>query len=185
MKVDFYYLNNIIMEREMRVVCETPVWSQRDFLVLENRIKDTLERYGKKRTALLPCLEVIQETAGYITPDSVSYLRDALDIPAADIYNVASFYSLLTTTLQGKYIVRTCNSLSCHINGAASILQSVENELGIRAGKTTPDKQFSLEVVPCLGLCDQAPAMMINDKIYGFLTEKSIKRIFDSLRDNG
>jgi NADH-quinone oxidoreductase subunit E len=151
----------------------------------KTRVERILDRYGRDIKALLPCLETIQETSGYITPESVTYLRDVLNIPAANIYSVATFYGLLTTRQQGKYVVRLCNSLSCKLNSANSILQVVEDELNIKHGETTEDNRITLEVVACLGLCDKAPAMMINDKIYGPLTKNAVMRIIADLKENG
>jgi NADH-quinone oxidoreductase E subunit len=148
------------------------------------RIGETLDKYGRDTVAILPCLEIIQEASGYITPKSVKYLAEALNLPAARIYSVASFYGMLTTRKQGKYVVRLCNSLVCDVNSSYSVLQTVESELGIKSGETTPDNNFTLEVVPCLGLCDKAPAMMVNDKIYGFLTEEKVKKIFLDLMED-
>jgi NADH-quinone oxidoreductase subunit E len=151
----------------------------------KTQIERTLDQYGRDIKVLLPCLETIQETSGYITPESVTYLRDVLNIPAANIYSVATFYGMLTTRQQGKYVVRLCDSLSCKLNSANSILQVVEDELNIKHGETTEDNRITLEVVACLGLCDKAPAMMINDKIYGPLTKDAVMRIITDLKENG
>jgi NADH-quinone oxidoreductase E subunit len=148
------------------------------------KLEETLDRYGKDKIALLPCLETIQETSGYIPQAAVRYLSAILDIPVSRIYSVASFYSMLTTIKQGKYVVRVCKSLACDLNSSQDLLPVVENELGIKHGETTEDNLFTLEAVACLGLCDRAPAMMINDKIYGPLTEENIKRIFAGLKVN-
>jgi NADH-quinone oxidoreductase subunit E len=151
----------------------------------KTKIDRLLDQHGRDTKALLPCLETIQETSGYITPESVTYLRDVLNIPAANIYSVATFYGMLTTRQQGKYVVRLCDSLSCKLNSADSILQVVEDELNIKHGETTEDNRITLEVVACLGLCDKAPAMMINDKIYGPLTIDGVKHIIADLKENG
>ena len=92
---------------------------------------------------------------------------------------------MLTTRKEGKYLIRMCDSLPCELNAARSILCCVESELGISRGETTPDGLFTLKVVPCLGLCDRAPGMMINQKALGPLTEESVKTILDTLREQG
>jgi NADH-quinone oxidoreductase E subunit len=147
----------------------------------EAKVGEVTEQRGKLRTALLPCLEAIQEVSGYIPQEAISYLRETLDVPAVDIYGVISFYGMLTTREQGKYVIRLCNSLPCFLNGSDTLLSAVEREAKIKAGETSPDKKFTLEVVPCLGLCDKAPAMMINDKTYGNLTEKTVREIIAGL----
>jgi len=147
----------------------------------EAKVGEVTEQRGKLRTALLPCLEAIQEVSGYIPQEAVSYLRETLDVPAVDIYGVITFYGMLTTREQGKYVIRLCNSLPCHLNESAGILRVVEDELGIKAGETSPDKKFTLEAVACLGLCDKAPAMMINDKTYENLTGETVREIIAGL----
>jgi len=148
----------------------------------EAKVGEVTKQRGKSRTALLSCLEAIQEVSGYIPQEAVSYLRETLDVPVIDIYGVITFYGMLTTREQGKYVIRLCNSLPCHLNGSAGMLGVVEDELGMKAGETSPDKKFTLEAVACLGLCDKAPAMMINDKTYENLTEKTVREIIAGLR---
>jgi len=89
---------------------------------------------------------------------------------------------MLTTEEQGKYVIRICDSLPCYLNKSDGVLGIIEKELGIEAGETSADRKFTLEVVPCLGLCDKAPAMMVNDRIYGNLTKQSVKKIIAELK---
>jgi NADH-quinone oxidoreductase E subunit len=145
-------------------------------------VDEVIKQRGKSREALLSCLEATQETCGYIPQEVVSYLSDNLDVPPVDIYGVITFYGMLTTKEQGKYVIRLCDSLPCYLNSSEEMLGVVEKELGVKSGETSPDKKFTLEVVPCLGLCDKAPAMMINDKIYGNLTKETAKQIIAELR---
>ena len=112
----------------------------------------------------------------------ISYLRENLDVPSVDIYGVITFYGMLTSKEQGKYVIRLCDSLPCRLNNSEDILKVIEGELGIKAGGTSPDKKFTLEVVPCLGLCDIAPAMMINDKNYGDLNKEAPQKILAGLK---
>jgi NADH-quinone oxidoreductase subunit E len=149
----------------------------------KTRIDEAFDRYGGKREALLPCLKIVQESSGYITRDAANYLSEIFCIPVTKISSIASFYGMLTPKRQGKYVVRVCNSLACFINADQNILEYLERELGIKDGQTTSDHKFTLEAVPCLGLCDQSPAMMINDQVYGFLTGQKIHRIINSLKD--
>jgi len=145
-------------------------------------VDEIIKERGKSRETLLPCLKAIQEVSGYVPQEAVSYLRENLDIPSIDIYGVITFYGMLTTKEQGKYVIRLCDSLPCHLNNSEEMVGVIERELRIKSGGTSPDKKFTLEVVPCLGLCDKAPAMMINDKIYENLTEETAKKIIAELR---
>ena len=145
-------------------------------------VDEVIKRRGKSRETLLPCLEAIQEVSGYIPQEAISYLRENLDVPSIDIYGVITFYGMLTTKEQGRHVIRLCNSLPCHLNKSEEMLEVIERELGIKAGGTSSDKKFTLETVACLGLCDKAPAMMINDKIYENLTEETAKKIIVELK---
>ncbi|MCD6452754.1 MAG: NADH-quinone oxidoreductase subunit NuoE [Dehalococcoidales bacterium] len=145
------------------------------------KVDDIITQQGRVKEVLLPCLGAIQEVSGYIPQPAISYLQECLDVPSVDIYGVITFYGMLTTKQQGKYVIRLCNSLPCHLNKSENILRVVERKLGIKAGETSPDGKFTLETVACLGLCDKAPAMMINDKSYGNLTEATTQEILAEL----
>lgn len=149
--------------------------------IWKTKVDEVLKERGKSKEALLPCLEVIQKACGHIPQEAITYLRENLDVPSIDIYGVITFYGMLTTEEQGKYVIRICDSLPCYLNKSDGVLGVIEKELRIEAGETSADRKFTLEVVPCLGLCDKAPAMMINDKIYGNLTEQSVKKIIAEL----
>nr|CBH37508.1 putative Fe-only hydrogenase [uncultured archaeon] len=140
-------------------------------------VDEIINDIGKSEAALLQCLEAVQRDVGYITQDAITYLRDELDVPSVEIYGVMTFYGMLTAEQQGKYVIRVCNSLPCYLNGSKMIIETLENELGIKSGETAEDANFTLETVACLGLCDNAPAMIINREIYGNLTEEKVKEI--------
>ena len=150
--------------------------------VWRTKVDEIMESRGESKETLLPCLEVIQEACGHIPQEAITYLREKLDVPSVDIYGVITFYGMLTTSEQGKYVIRICDSLPCYLNKSDGVLGVIEKELEIKAGETSADRKFTLEVVPCLGLCDKAPAMMVNDRIYGNLTEQSVKKIIAELK---
>ncbi len=148
----------------------------------QSQVDDVIDQRGANRAALLPCLVAVQAAAGYVPLETISHLRERLGAPTIEIYGVISFYGMLTSEEQGRYVIRICDSLNCHLNSAPDIRRAVEIELGLKDGETLPDKSFSLEVVPCLGLCDLAPAMMVNDEIYGNLTETRVRDILMDLK---
>lgn len=150
----------------------------------EEKINQTIKKYGEERDALLPCLVSLQKEFGYISEEAIFYLRDKLKIASTDIYSVITFYGMFTVKKQPQYVIRVCNSLPCFLKGSRNILDILEKELGIKAGEKSSDDKFSLEVVGCLGLCDQAPALMVNEKIYGNLTEEKIKELIKNLKEN-
>jgi len=136
----------------------------------------------RKDNLLLPMLQAIQAKFGCISEANAHYLAKKTGIPFSKIYGVITFYEMLYTESKGKYIIRICNSPSCYLNGSLKLIEFLESLLKIKSGETTKDKKFSLEIVSCLGCCDKAPAMMINDKVYGNLDENKIKKIIFGLK---
>jgi len=130
---------------------------------------------------LLSLLEQVQDRHGYLPEELVNELAESLDIPVSEVYGVASFYSFLSTKPLGKNVIRICNSVPCYLKNSQSILATVEEELGIKPGETTEDGKFSLQLTNCIGACDQAPAMMINHKLYVDLTPMKIRDILKRL----
>lgn len=143
----------------------------------EKQFEKILAEYNNEKEAILPCFHIAKEKCGVISEEMVSFLAKRVNLPKVEVYSVASFYSMFGFKEQGKYTVRVCVSLPCWLKGSKLILETLEKELNIKEGEGTPDKKFTIEAVSCLGLCDQAPAMMVNEKIYGDLTPKKIKEI--------
>jgi NADH-quinone oxidoreductase subunit E len=135
----------------------------------------------KKRT-LLSILEEVQKEFGYLPKSVLKDISKKLKIPLSKIYGMSTFYFLFSVKREGKNIIRVCNSPSCYINGSLNVLKFLKKQLKINVGQTTKDRKFSLELTPCIGCCDKAPAMMVNDKIYGNLTEEKIKKILKKLK---
>jgi NADH-quinone oxidoreductase E subunit len=130
---------------------------------------------------LLSLLEQVQDRHGYLPEELVNELAESLDMSVGEVYGVASFYSFLSTKPLGKNVIRICNSVPCYLKNSQSILATVEEELGIKPGETTEDGKFSLQLTNCIGACDQAPAMMINHKLYVDLTPMKIRDILKRL----
>lgn len=131
---------------------------------------------------LLPKLIEEQKKEGYISEKAIKRISDETNIPVSRVYATTSFYSQLHTKKQGKYVIEICNSPSCYLNDSLNVIKFIEKELKIRSGETTKDKLFSLHICSCIGCCDKSPAMMINKKVYGKLTEEKIKKILAKLK---
>ncbi|PUU90926.1 NADH-quinone oxidoreductase subunit NuoE [Halanaerobium sp.] len=116
--------------------------------------------------SLLEKLHEVQSTYGYIPETVIKELAEKYQLPRANIYGVISFYSMFYTEPTGKYIIRICDSISCHLNQSESVLKAVKSYLNLESHQTTKDKKFTLEVVECLGHCGEGPVMMVNNKIY-------------------
>lgn len=141
-----------------------------------------LDEYHNQREALLPCLYAAQEECGYLSEEIISFLAEKLNLSRVEVYSVATFYSLFNLKEIGKYVIRICVSLPCYLRGSKEILEKLKDELNITAGQTTPDKKFTIEAVSCLGMCDKAPVMIINEAVYGNLTPQKIKEIINQYR---
>ncbi|OIO61503.1 hypothetical protein COY26_04730 [Candidatus Woesearchaeota archaeon CG_4_10_14_0_2_um_filter_33_10] len=136
----------------------------------------------RKDNFLLPMLQAIQAKFGYVSETNAHYLSRKTGIPFSKIYGVITFYEMLYTEKKGKYIIRICNSPSCYLNCSLNLIKFLESSLKIKSGETTKNKKFSLEIVSCIGCCDKAPAMIINNKVYGNLDENKIKKIISGLK---
>lgn len=150
---------------------------------IENFKKDLI-RKRKQAGALIPLLQSAQESYGYIPEKAIHYISEVVDVPAADIYGVITFYSQFRLKPLGKYVVRVCEGTACHVNGAKSILNILREELGVGVGETTADGLFTLQSVACLGCCSLAPVIMVNDDTHGNLTAKALKNVIKSYREN-
>lgn len=140
------------------------------------------ERYPKEHRYTLAMLQDLQKEYGYIPKEKLLELSQYLDIPLSKLYSMATFYKALSLTPKGKNTIKVCDGTACHIRSSKSLLDEIENSLGIKPGETTKDGKFSLEVVNCLGSCAIAPVMVINDKYYGKLTSSKVREI---LREYG
>lgn len=141
-----------------------------------------IDRYGRDSGKLIPILQETQRVYGYLSEEAMRQVADALDLPLGKVFGVATFYSLFATAPKGKHIVRLCESAPCHVRGAEEICAALRNELGVAPGETTADGLFTLEYTSCLGVCGVAPAIMIDDVVFGNLTPERIGEIIAEYR---
>jgi len=142
-----------------------------------------LAKYPVKRSAILPLMFIVQrERGGYLDPPGVAYLADRLGVRITDIWEVATFYSMINTEPVGKYHLQICKTLSCRIMGEPKITERACSRLGIKPGETTADGQFSVSLVECLGSCGTAPMMQLGFDYYENLTEEKVDEIIDKCR---
>jgi len=144
-------------------------------------LDEILDKYRDQRGTVIPVLQQAQEVFGYLPREVLEDISRKMRIPLSDLYGVATFYSQFYLTRRGKHIIRCCDGTACHVRGAARIIETMENELGIKAGETTPDYMFTLEVVYCLGSCGLAPVAVINDQVVGHLTPPRLLEIIKEL----
>ncbi len=147
-----------------------------------NELQEILLKYGKDRTQLLPILVEINNYFGHIDSNSIIEVSRYTGVPIGEIHGVITFYSFLGQKKRGKFVIRLCRTISCDIAGKEQIVRVLEKELGIRFGETTEDGMFSLEYTNCIGMCNNPPAMLINEKAYGGLTPERVVEILDSFK---
>jgi NADH-quinone oxidoreductase subunit E len=140
-----------------------------------------IEKYPRKRSAILPLLYVAQREFGHITPEAEEMVGEMLDLSPAEVSGVVSFYTMFNRQPVGKYLVQVCRTLSCALMGADDLASHLERKLGIHFGETTPDGRFTLRSVECLASCGTAPVVQINDDYHENLTSQQLDRLLDGL----
>ena len=148
---------------------------------VEAEIDRHLAKYPVKRSAILPLMFIVQRERGYLDPAGVLYLTNRLSLRITDIWEVATFYSMIYTEPVGKYHIQICKTLSCKIRGAGTITEHCANKLGIKPGEMTTDGRFSLAEVECLGSCGTAPMFQINFDYHEDLTPAKVDQILEAL----
>jgi len=146
--------------------------------------QEIFARFRPDKANLLPILHALQDNhpQNYLTEESLRAAARHIRVNLSWVYGVAGYYSMFSLEPRGRYIIRVCNSPVCHMMGSSGLIETLGSILGINTGKTTPDGLFTVEEAECLGICDVAPAMMVNRKVYGNLTRKSLETIIDELR---
>lgn len=149
----------------------------------ENVLK-AVQEAGNSKDKLIEVLIKVQESSpeNFVTEAQLEEISSELGISLSKVYGVASFYSMLSTEKRGKYVVQICNSGPCYVQGSDNIVKIFEEELGIQMGEVTDDGLFSLEFTSCIGACDIAPAVKINEDVHGNLDRNKINQIISQLR---
>jgi NADH:ubiquinone oxidoreductase subunit E len=129
------------------------------------------------RDQLLPLLQSIQKRKGFISDADMQNVADQLGIHPVEVYSVVTFYSFLSVRKKGKHVIRISNCMPAELKGSKRIIKEFEKELKIKVGETTKDNKFTLEMTGCLGMCDQSPAIMVDDTLIGKVTPAKVKEI--------
>lgn len=145
---------------------------------------EIFSKFGNDKSDILTLLHTLQDNhpQNYLTEEALKAVAKHLKVNLSWIYGVAGYYSMFSLVPRGRYIIRVCNSPVCNMMGSDGIIDMLCKILGIKAGETTSDRLFTIEEAECLGICDAAPAMMINQTVYGNLTPESISAIIDELK---
>ncbi len=148
------------------------------------QVRDIISSYNAEKEKLLSILLDIQEASGknYIAEEWARVVSDELDIPLVKIYDVITFYAMLSEEPRGKYIIEICKSTPCHVLERGRITDIFEDLLNIKMGETTPDGMFTLQYTACVGACDIGPVAKIGNTVYGNLNREKIVEIINSYR---
>ncbi len=145
------------------------------------RARELIALYPRTRSALIPLLHVAQEQEGWLTPDVMGDVAELLELDPAEVYGTASFYDMLFTSPVGRHLVSVCTNLACLLNGGEELLHHAEERLGVPAGGTTADGEFTLEEVECIAFCGAAPCLAVNWRFFGNVSNDDFDRLVDDL----
>ena len=146
-------------------------------------IEKVISKYSNSgRDSLIPLLQEIQEETGYISEEAIVKIGKQLKLPTSKIYGVATFYNQFRFEPRGKYHVQVCRGTACHVLGSLTVLQELEKTIKAKAGQTTRDGMFSIEVVACIGACGLAPVICVNGTFHANVNAQSIKEIIETYR---
>jgi len=143
-------------------------------------IEHEMHHYEDPRAASIEALKIVQKARGWVPDGACDAIGAILGIPASDVEGVATFYSQIFRVPVGRHIIRVCDSMTCYIGGHESVLDSIKNEIGIEPGQTTADNRFTLIPVCCLGNCDKAPALMIDDDTFGDVQPGGVAQLLEA-----
>jgi NADH-quinone oxidoreductase subunit E len=148
----------------------------------EEGVAAAIKACGTERTSLLPVLQKVASKDRFLSEENLVQIARAFHTSAAEVYSVASFYSLLETKARGKFIIRVCRTISCSMSGKSEIVEKLKKVLGIDIGETTPDNKFTLLETNCMGWCADGPSMLVNDTVHSHLTPEKVVEIIQDYR---
>ena len=146
------------------------------------QIERIIDGYRGQKWALIPLLHEAQRFLGYIPPETIPSIASGLGLFPSQVQGVITFYEQFYTTPRGKNVVRVCRGTACHVRGGKTILKLVKQQLGVDEGETTPDYNYTLETVACIGVCALAPNLVINKQTHGHMNPKKVSQLFGRSR---
>lgn len=161
-----------------QAVLERPTGQHGSFV----RVQEIIEECGVSESALIPILQRVQDEYRYLPEEILSYVATVLDISPASVCGVATFYAQFSLEPKGKHVVRVCDGTACHVRDNRALIESVRKRLKISAKEhTSKDNMYTLEIVNCIGACALAPAVVVDDRVYGQMTGEKILKLFNQL----
>ena len=148
-----------------------------DSSAIKRAVKDAFSKHGAGIDELIPVLNDINRTLGYLPAQALQEVSTTLRVPKSQLFSVASFYQMLSTKPRGKHVIQFCESAPCHVVGGREVWDAVSDHLKIEDGQTTPDGMWTLVTVSCLGVCGVGPVMVVDDDMYGNVTPAQVPEI--------
>jgi NADH-quinone oxidoreductase E subunit len=145
------------------------------------RMREIVARYPSPRSGMLPCLHLAQEAEGYVSPDGVVAVAEAVGVKADEVESVVTFYSMYHQQPIGRQVIKVCTSISCYLRGCDDLLAHLEERLGVARNQTTPDGRYTLQAVECLAACGMAPALQVNDQFVENVSLSDADSLLDRL----
>ena len=150
-----------------------------------DKMQEIFSKHAGERQELIPILQETQAKFRYLPAAAMKEISGFLRVPESTVYGVSTFYAQFKLTPLGKKIIRVCRGTACHVRGAGKVLSELEKQLGIKAGETTEDLEYTLETVACIGACALAPTMTIDNETYGKMTAKKVTEVLgDGSKDH-
>jgi len=147
-----------------------------------SKVDAIIETYSYEKSALIAILQDIENLYNYLPAWALRYVSEKLSVPMIQVYGVASFYDAFHLTPRGKHLIRVCLGTACYLRGSARVLEAVERELGVKDGETTPDLEFSIQSVRCLGACALAPLMIIDERYFDKMAPTKVSRVLKQVQ---
>jgi len=164
------------------VAQDTQVLSAGQEATVEERLNEILSSSQGKEEELIPILQQVQQVFGYLPEPAMKRIAKFLKLPESTVFGVGTFYAQFKFVRSGRNIIRVCRGTACHVRGGARILREVEKHLGIKPGESSPDLEYCLETVACIGACALAPTMVVNNGTHGEMTTKKVAEVLEQFR---
>ena len=145
-------------------------------------IDTIVHKHNVEAGAVIPILQEIQDTYGYVPPVAIQRIAENINVPASEIFGIVTFYGQFRLQPLGKHLIKICHGTACHLCGAEMVAEILSLVIGAKEGETSEDGLFTVERVACIGCCSLAPCMMINGEAYGRLTPEAIVKIINEIR---
>jgi NADH:ubiquinone oxidoreductase subunit E len=172
------------MSTPMEVTTTVKVAAPKAVAAPKDEILVIAQKWKKKRGSLIMALHDLQDRLGFVPRESAMKLGREMDVPLARIYEVVTFYNYFKLQAPGKYIISVCTGTACHIKGSGELLKGLEKELEVSEGHSTPDKEYHLQAVRCLGCCGLAPLASVNGKVYGKLNTAESHYVIERIQQD-